>query len=141
MRTMVKRAAAGALLGGSLLATGGTGIASAAPPVNLQDGLVNVGVGSVTVAKDVNAGVAAQVVAALCGTNVGGIDVDALASQVDQGATAQTIANCTLPGGPVSVTQNAGSTPGNSNPPGQQIAPGQQQNGVRSMTPGETPAS
>src|SRR5581483_9121707 len=105
MRYIVKRAAAGAVLGGSLFAIGGIGVANAAPPVNLQDGLVNVDVGNVTVAKDVNA-----TVAALCGTNVGGVDVNALANQVDQNGNAQTIANCTLPGGPVSVTQNAGST-------------------------------
>src|SRR5581483_5437733 len=107
MRYIVKRAAAGAVLGGSLFAIGGIGVANAAPPVNLQDGLVNVDVGNVTVAKDVNATVAAQVVAALCGTNVGGVDVNALANQVDQNGNAQTIANCTLPGGHVSVTQHA----------------------------------
>src|SRR5581483_5899 len=139
MRYIVKRAAAGAVLGGSLFAIGGIGVANAAPPVNLQDGLVNVDVGNVAVAKDVNATVAAQVVAALCGTNVGGVDVNALANQVDQNGNAQTIANCTLPGGPVSVTQNAGSTPGNSHPPGQMSAPGQNGTapGQNSSAPGQ----
>ena len=45
----------------------GMGIANAAPPVNLQDGLVNVGVGNVTIAKDVNVGVAAKIIAAVYG--------------------------------------------------------------------------
>ena len=136
MRTMVKRAAAAAVLGGSLLATGGLGLASAAPPVNATDGLVNVNVGNVTVAKEVNAGVAAEVTSALCGTNVGGIDVNALASQVGQTGTAQTIANCVLPGGPVSVTQSTGITPGNSgNPPSQPTAPGQNRTPATTPTP------
>jgi hypothetical protein len=111
---MVKRAAAGAVLGGSLLVTGGLGMANAAPPVDLQDGLVNVGVGNVTVAKDVNAGVATQVIAAVCGTSDGPVDVAALVSQVDQSRNPETVGTCTLPGGPVTVTQNAGIAPGNS---------------------------
>src|ERR1700757_1870007 len=112
MRQRVSRPAAAAVLGGSLLATGGLGLASAAPPVNAPEGLVNVNFGNVTVTKDMTAGVSAEVSSALCGTNVGGIDVNALASQVGQTGTAQTIANCVLPGGPVSVTQSTGITPG-----------------------------
>lgn len=110
MASMVKKAAAGAVLGGSLLFTGGMGVASAAPPVQLQDGLVNVAVGNVTVAKDVNVGVAAQILAAVCGT-----DVDAaVLGQVDNTNQVFDPGDCTLPGGDVLVTQNAGSTPGNS---------------------------
>ena len=112
MTSIVKRTAAGAVLGGSLLFTG-MGLANAAPPVNLQDGLVNVGVGNVTVAKDVNVGVAAQILAAVCGTDV----TAAVLGGVDQTGQPQTF--CSLPGGPLTVTQNAGTSPGNSgNAPG-----------------------
>ncbi len=114
MSNFVTKAAAGAVLGGSLLFTGGLGVAAAAPPINLQDGLVNVAVGDVSVLNDLQVGVAANVVAAICGVPV----TAAVLGEVDQtGATSQTF--CTVPGGPVTVTQNAGSTPGNSsNAPG-----------------------
>ena len=112
MKSTVKRMTAGAVLGGSLLFTG-MGIANAAPPVNLQDGLVNVDVGNVTIAKDVNVGVAAQIIAAVCGTDV----TAAVLGGVDQTGVSQTF--CTLPGGPLTVAQNAGTSPGNSgNAPG-----------------------
>jgi hypothetical protein len=76
---------------------------------------VNVGVGNVnvTIAKDVNVGVASQIVAAVCGND---LDVAALGA-VDQNGISQTF--CPLPGGPVTVAQNAGTSPGNSgNAPG-----------------------
>lgn len=112
MKNTIKRTTAGAVLGGSLLFSA-MGVASAAPPVNLQDGLVNVGVGDVTIAKDVNVGVAAQVIAAVCGTDV----TAAVLGAVDQIGTPQTF--CNLPGGPLTVAQNAGTSPGNSgNAPG-----------------------
>jgi hypothetical protein len=108
MRNIVKNAAAGAVMGGSLLFTAGLGIASA-QPLNLQDGLVNVGVGDVTILEDVNVGVAATVAAAICGINVS--DVNVLAEQVDADDGQQTV--CDVPGGDVLLTQNAG-TPGQS---------------------------
>jgi hypothetical protein len=112
MKTTIKRTVVGALLGGSLLFSG-MGIANAAPPVNLQDGLINVGVGDVTIAKDVNVGVAAQIIAAVCGTDV----TAAVLGGVDESGDTQTF--CTLPGGPLTVEQNAGTSPGNSgNAPG-----------------------
>jgi hypothetical protein len=112
VKNTVKRTTAGAVLGGSLLFSG-MGIANAAPPVNLQDGLVNVGVGNVTIAKDVTVGVAAQVLAAVCGTDV----TAAVLGEVDQTGTPQTF--CDLHSGPLAVTQNAGTSPGNSgNAPG-----------------------
>src|SRR5947209_3466659 len=113
MRKTIKRTTAGAVLGGSLFLTAGMGLASA-QPLNLQDGLVNVAVGDVSILNDVQVGVAAQVVAALCNVPV----TAAVLGSVDQtGATSQ--AFCSVPGGPVTVTQNQG-TPGQS---GQ--APGQ----------------
>ncbi|MDT5015685.1 MAG: hypothetical protein QOD39_1845 [Mycobacterium sp.] len=112
MKSIIRHTAAGAVIGGSLLFSG-IGIANAAPPVNLQDGLVNVGVGDVTIAKDVNVGVAAQIIAAVCGTDV----TAAVLVGVDQTGDSQTF--CSLPGGPLSVAQNAGTSPGNSgNAPG-----------------------
>jgi hypothetical protein len=134
MRTMIKRAAAGAVLGGSLLATGGLGIANAVPPVNPHDNDVDISVGNVAVAKAVNVSAAGEVVTALCGNTVG-IDVNALANQVVQTGIAQTVGGCALPGGPVSVTQSVGITPGNASPLGQQIAPGQ--NRTQTQLPGE----
>lgn len=108
MTNVVRKAAASAVLGGALLSTAGLGIATA-QPLNLQDGLVNVGVGDVTILEDVNAGVGATVAAAVCGINVS--DVNVLAEQVDRDSGQQTV--CDVPGGEVTLTQNAGS-PGNS---------------------------
>jgi hypothetical protein len=98
-KSMVKKAAAGTLIGGSLLFTGGLGVASAAP-VNIGDGLVNVQVGNVTVAKDVTVDAAVPVAANVCGVTVQNVDV--LASQVDQ--TGQPATVCTTPTGPVTIT-------------------------------------
>lgn len=108
MMNIAKKAAASAVLSGALLATGSTGIALA-QPLNLQDGLVNVGVGDVSILNNVNAGVAATVAAAVCGINVS--DVNVLATQVDRDSGQQTV--CRAPGGDVTLSQNAG-TPGNS---------------------------
>jgi hypothetical protein len=108
MKNIVKSVAAGTVVGGSLLFTAGLGIASA-QPLNLQDGLVNVGVGDVTILEDVNVGVGATVAAAICGINVS--DVNVLAEQVDTDDGQQTV--CDVPGGDVLLTQNAG-TPGQS---------------------------
>jgi hypothetical protein len=74
------------------------------------------------------------VVSALCGTTVG-VDVNALANQVVQTGVTQTVGGCFLPGGPVSVTQSTGITPGTTSPLGQQIAPGQ--NRTQTQLPGE----
>jgi hypothetical protein len=116
MTSMVKRAAAGALMGGSLLFTAGMGVASA-QPVQIQDGLVNLALGDITVLEDVNAAVAANVAALVCpGIDVG--NVTALAEAVDVGDEEQNVL-CTAPGGQsIEVTQNG---PGNSeNAPGRQ---------------------
>src|ERR1700736_1991595 len=68
MRNLVKRTGAGAVLGGSLLVTGGLGIASALPISNVNDQLVNLSVGNVSFLHDVNVDVAAQIAGLLCGT-------------------------------------------------------------------------
>jgi hypothetical protein len=97
-KTMVKSAAAGTLLGGSLLFTG-LGVASAAPVTNIADGLVSVQTGNITVAKDVNVDVAAQVAANVCGVNVS--DVNVLAEQVDASGAPVTV--CTANNEPVTI--------------------------------------
>lgn len=109
MKSFVKRASAGALMGGGLLVSVGAGLAQA-QPLNLQDGLVNLAVGDVTVLEDVNVGVAATVAAAICDVaDVGSVNV--LAEAADSGTTSDSV--CDVPGGAVTLTQNAG-TPGHS---------------------------
>lgn len=64
MRNMVKRTAAGAVLGGSLLVTGGLGIANALP----DDQLVDLQIGNGQVLSGLNVDVASQIAGLLCGT-------------------------------------------------------------------------
>ena len=73
---------------------------SAQPDVVIGDGLVNVGVGDVTVAKDVNVDVAAQVAANVRGVNVS--DVNVLAEQVD--ADGAPVTACRANNEPVTIT-------------------------------------
>ena len=68
-----------------------------------QDGLVNVYVNDVEIAKDVNVGVVAQVVATVCAAVPA--DVAALASQVDQSDAPLTF-NCPATGDAISLRQN-----------------------------------
>lgn len=98
----VKNAAAGAVLGGSLLFTAGLGMAHA-QPVQAPDGLVNLSVGDVTLLESVSPDTAATVVSALCGE--ASTDVADLATQVDSEGTEQTVCSG-LPGGDLVVAQN-----------------------------------
>ena len=110
MHEIIKRASVGAAMGGALLFSAGLGVANA-QPLNLQDGLVNVAVGDITILEDVNVGVAATVAAAICDVaDIGSINV--LAEAVDSG-TGDSETVCTVPGGDITLTQNAG-TPGQS---------------------------
>jgi hypothetical protein len=87
----------------ALIAVGVVGPANAQTTVG--DGLVNVAVGDVTILKNVNIAVAADVVAQVCG-----LDVDVVAgviADIDQGDTGQTTF-CRTDDGPVKVRQNAG---------------------------------
>ena len=74
----------------SLAAASAVVAATAAPAMadnNVQNGLVNVALGRITL-TDINVGVAAQIAAAVCGVNVGPVAV--LATAIDagrQGAT------------------------------------------------------
>jgi hypothetical protein len=88
-----------ALLVAGALSVGLTGPAAA----QVQDGLVNVAVGDITILEDVNVGVAAQVAANICNVQVGPVAV--LARQVDRTGTEATV--CTSANGPVTITQNS----------------------------------
>ncbi len=101
--SFVKNAAAGAVLGGSLLFTAGLGIANA-QPVEAPDGLVNLAVGDVTILESVSADTAATAAGAICGSVPA--EVGALAAQVD-GQGADQIVCSGLPGGDLVLTQNA----------------------------------
>ena len=74
----------------------------AAAQIAIQDGLVNVAVGDVTILEDVNVGVAAQVAANVCGVKVGPVAL--LGRAVDRSGATQTV--CTTPQGPVTISQN-----------------------------------
>lgn len=102
--SFVKNAAAGAVLGGSLLFTAGLGMAQAQPAdAPAPDGLVNLSVGDVTLLQGVTADTVATAASALCGAVPA--DVTALATQVDGDGTQQTVC-AGLPGGDL-VVQNA----------------------------------
>jgi hypothetical protein len=99
-----RKAAASVALTGSLLLVGGAlaGPASAARPIQIQDGLVNVAVGDVEVLNDVNVGVAAQVAANLCDVTVKNVAV--LATIVDRSGDSDTV--CETDQGDVVIRQN-----------------------------------
>lgn len=88
----------------SAAALGFTGIAVATPAsaAPVQDGLVNVAVGDVTILQDVNIGVAAQVAAQVCGVKVGPVAV--LGRAVDRSGATSTVCNSAQ--GPVRIVQN-----------------------------------
>ncbi len=79
----------------------GAGAASAAGP-QIQDGLVNVAVGDVTITDAVDIGVAAQIAANICGVKVGPVAV--LGRTVDRSGESRTV--CTTDQGPVTLTNN-----------------------------------
>lgn len=78
-----------------------TPMSSASAQTSVGDGLVNVAVGDVNVARNVDVAVAADVVAQVCGLEVGPINV--LATQVDLGGAPVTV--CDADTGPVRITQ------------------------------------
>jgi hypothetical protein len=99
MTSTLKRSAF-CLTATAALVAGSAGIASA-QPVD-QDGLVNVNIGDVTILEDVNIGVAAQVVAQICGVKVGPVAV--LGSAVDRSGDTETV--CTAQPGEIRLEQN-----------------------------------
>ena len=68
-----------------------------------QDGLVNVFAADLIDVRDVNAAVAAEIIANVC--PVVGANIAALVSQVDQSGQSQTV-NCTATGAPIEISQN-----------------------------------
>ena len=76
--------------------------APAVAQIAIQDGLVNVAVGDVTILEDVNVGVAAQVAANICGVKVGPVAV--LGQAVDRSGATRTV--CTTDQCPVTIRQN-----------------------------------
>jgi hypothetical protein len=68
----------------------------------MQDGLVNIAVGDVSVLNDARIGVAAQVAAQVCGVKVGPVAV--LATLVDRTGETRTV--CTSDQGPVTISNN-----------------------------------
>ena len=82
----------------------GSGGRPDSPPGRVeQDGLVNVFAADLIDVKDVNATVAAQLVAAVCPAV--SANVAAIANQVDQSGTAQEV-TCNTTGAPIEITQN-----------------------------------
>jgi hypothetical protein len=73
-----------------------------AQPVNVQDGLVNVAIGDVTIAEDVNIGVAALIAANVCDVDVGPVAV--LGRAVDRSGEEETV--CEVEDGTVTIEQN-----------------------------------
>jgi hypothetical protein len=93
-----RKASVGAALAAGLL------FAGAATPANaqvIQDGLVNVNVGDVTILEDVRIALAAQVVAEICGVKVGPVAV--LGRAVDRSGTTTTVCVSNLE--PVTISQ------------------------------------
>jgi hypothetical protein len=97
MRRFIAAIATAALLSAPL-ATGPSAAFAAT-----QDGLVNVYVNDVEIAKDVNVSVVAEVVASVCASV--DADVTALASLVDQSDAPQTI-DCKATGDKITLKQN-----------------------------------
>lgn len=93
------RKLAATVLTGAVLVAGTAGSATA--QTQTQDGLVNVAVGDITIEDAVDIGVAAQVVAQLCGLKVGPVAV--LARTVDRSGATTTV--CTSNMEPVRITQ------------------------------------
>jgi hypothetical protein len=75
---------------------------ASAAPNQVQDGLVNVAVGDVTILQDVNVALAAKVAANICGVSVGPVAV--LGRAVDRTGETQTV--CTVDQDPVNILQN-----------------------------------
>lgn len=104
MRKVVKNAAAGALMGGSLLFTAGLGIATAQPDAAAQNDRVNVAIGTAGVLENVSVTDAAQIAAALCDVEVA--QVNSVAEAVVTNGAEQVVCTNNLgsvnlqPGGP-----------------------------------------
>ncbi len=88
------------LFAGAAFLSGAAAPASAA--TQIQDGLVNVAVGDITITDAVDIGVAAQIAANICGVKVGPVAV--LGTAVDRSGESRTV--CTTDQGPITLTNN-----------------------------------
>jgi hypothetical protein len=89
----------------ALVVAGALSVGLAGPSaaqVQVSDGLVNVTIGNVTVLEDVRIGVAAQLVAQVCGVKVGPVVL--LATEVDATGNEETV--CRANNRPVTIEQN-----------------------------------
>jgi hypothetical protein len=98
----MKRALVATVFAGTTLLSGGTAVAQPPPDV-VQDGLVNVNVGDVTILEDVRVAVAAQVTALICGVQVGPVVI--LGRAVDRGDE-PLVEVCEVDQAPITITQN-----------------------------------
>jgi hypothetical protein len=103
MRNIVKRATAGAALGGSLFFTAGLAIAFAQPDT-ANDDLVNLSLGSAGTLEDVNVDAAAQIAVGVCGGGLVLPDVTTTVTGVDTNGTEAVV--CTNNLGAVTISQN-----------------------------------
>ena len=103
MNIMRKAGATVALTSSLLLAGGALAGPAVAAPTNDQDGLVNVNIGDVTIAEDVNVGVAALIAANVCGVDVAR-NVAVLARITDRSGATTTA--CEADTGDVTFVQN-----------------------------------
>ena len=88
-----------------LLVAGALSLGLAGPaPAQVQDGLVNVMVGDVTILQDVNIGIAALVVATICDVKVGPVAV--LGRAVDLSSAPDQVCTVDNPATPIIITQN-----------------------------------
>jgi hypothetical protein len=101
MMNIRTKAAAGTALAGALLLSVGFA-APANAQIAIQDGLVNVAIGDITILEDVNIGVAANVAAAVCGVKVGPVAV--LGQAVDRSGDTETV--CEIGGQSIDLMQN-----------------------------------
>ena len=104
MRVKKSVMATTSIAGALLMGLGAAAAPASAQPIQFQDGLVNVAIGDITILEDVNIGIAAQVVANVCGLKVGPVAV--LGTAVDRSGDTDTV--CTGGTGPVEISQNAG---------------------------------
>lgn len=102
MGNFVKTAAAGTVLGGSLLFTVGLGIANAAPET-AGDGKVNLTLGNVSVLENIDDSAAAQIAAGVC-DNTDTASLTTAVQGVDANSTDHVV--CTNNLGTISFSQN-----------------------------------
>ena len=100
---MLKKLVATSLISSTLVLGGLAPMASA---VTIQDGLVNVNVGDITIEDAVDLGVAANVAAEICGVDVGPLALAVLGQAVAVDRSGRTRTICTTDQGPVTISQN-----------------------------------